>query len=461
MNKMSLFDMAFFLAESEDSPKHVAGLMIFKRPESAKPSFVKDLYRDFLTFTDIHAPFNRMVEMSKITKPHWCDSPKVDLEQHVFYRKLPSGKSDREHLYRLISEMHSVMLDRSRPLWEMHVIDGIDEDRFAVYMKLHHAYADGITVSRWAADSVSRSPDATELSPMWGRKHGGYVGRRRHKHPVVQSFKDSVVSTSKRVLGIGRLATMLFLETVHLTKNAIALPYVANAHTPLTGQVTAGRQFSTAGIEMKRVNSICKQTRSTLNHVALTCLDGAMHRWLDDQGVQLDRPLTIVMPVNLRREGDKSAGNKIGFVEVELSAVTDDPYVRLRNVGFSLRNVRTLIDNVAPEAIETYTVLTGLAGLVAEKMKWSDRLPPLGNTLVSNVPGPKEYLYLRGARMEEMHPVSTLPPGNLINITLFSYADHLYFGLIATDKLPHLDRLSTYIEEAFVELEASLHVEHE
>jgi hypothetical protein len=132
------------------------------------------------------------------------------------------------------------------------------------------------------------------------------------------------------------------------------------------------------------------------------------------------------MPVNLRREGEKTAGNKIGIIQVELSPPTDDPYVRLRNIGFSLRNVRTMIDSVAPEGIESYTVITGLVAQLAELLRLSNTLPPMGNTLVSNVPGPKEHLYLKGARMEEMHPISTLPPSNLLNITLFSYAGQLY-----------------------------------
>ena len=162
------------------------------------------------------------------------------------------------------------------------------------------------------------------------------------------------------------------------------------------------------------------------------------------------------MPVNLRKEGEVGAGNKIGFVQVELSPPTDDPYIRLRNIGFSLRNVRTMIDSVAPEAIESYTILTSLIGLLAERLNLSDRLPPTGNTLVSNVPGPSQYLYVQGARIEELHPISTLPPGNLLNITLFSYAEQLFFGLIATDALPHLECLSGYIGEAFTELERSV-----
>jgi hypothetical protein len=115
---------------------------------------------------------------------------------------------------------------------------------------------------------------------------------------------------------------------------------------------------------------------------------------------------------------------------------------------------------VAPEGIESYTLITGLIAQLAEMLKLSNSLPPMGNTLVSNVPGPKEHLYLKGALMQEMHPISTLPPSNLLNITLFSYADELYFGLIATDELPNLERLGDYVQEAFTELEASVRDAH-
>ena len=134
--------------------------------------------------------------------------------------------------------------------------------------------------------------------------------------------------------------------------------------------------------------------------------------------------------------------------------------MRLRNIGFSLRNVRTMIDSVAPEGIESYTVITGLVAQLAELLKLSNTLPLMGNTLVSNVPGPKEHLYVKGARMQEMHPISTLPPSNLLNITLFSYAGQLFFGLIATDELPNLQRLGDYVQEAFTELEASVRDAH-
>jgi diacylglycerol O-acyltransferase / wax synthase len=459
MAKLSVIDLGFFIAESQASPKHVGGLLIFKKPLKAPANFVKNLHKEYLSFTEVQAPFNQLIKFSVSSMPSWQEAPSVDVADHVFYHKLPSKSNgnSQEALYELVAGFHTPMLDRSRPLWEVHVIDGLSGGRFALYQKMHHAYADGVTMARWTAEGLSSNKGKHELAPVWTLKHSGHAKKREKlKDEVMQSTWALVAGNSRRLLGISRLAAMLFLESVKLTKNAIALPFVSSAKTPLTGQVTSGRQFATASISMERVNDIRKRTRSTLNHVALTCLDGALHRYLEDQGVKLAQPITIQMPVNLRKEGEKTAGNKIGIVQVELSSPTEDPYVRLRNIGFSLRNVRTMVDSVSSEAIESYSLITGLVAQLAEVLKLSNKMPPMGNTLVSNVPGPRDYMYLKGARMEEMHPISTLPPSNLLNITLFSYVDKLFFGLIATDELPSLGKLAEYVDQAFTELEASV-----
>ena len=458
MSKLSLLDLGFFIAETEASPKHVAGLLIFKRPPKSTAAFAKNLYKEYLAASDVKPPFNRVIHFSMGAMPHWVATDHIDMHQHVFFHTLPKDANDRKALYDFVSKLHTPMLDRSRPLWEVHVIDGLPEGKFALYQKMHHAYADGVTMARWTAECYSTSPDDMEQTPVWTQKHGGRGAKA--KQELLQLTWNEVTGNARRFLGIGRLAAMLFLESVKLTKNAIALPFVSSARTPLTGQVTSGRQFATAGVSMARVNAIRTRTRSTLNHIALTCLDGALRRYLQDQGVELRRPITIQMPVNLRKEGEKTAGNKIGIIQVELSPPTDDPYVRLRNIGYSLRNVRTMVDSVAPEAIESYTIITGLVAQIAEMLKLSNKMPPMGNTLVSNVPGPKEHLYIKGARMEEMHPISTLPPSNLLNITLFSYAGDLFFGLIATDELPNLEHLADYVTEAFTELEKSVRDAH-
>jgi diacylglycerol O-acyltransferase / wax synthase len=470
MRKLSLLDLGFFIAETEASPKHVGGLLVFKRPANSRETFAHDLYTDLLTFTDVVAPFNLVINFTMTAMPSWRSADTVDLTQHIFYHRLPKPKkpakrakpaedtkTDQQMLFDVVAKLHEPMLDRTRPLWEVHVIDGLPDGRFALYQKMHHAYADGVTMVRWTEEGLAKTARSKKITPIWTIKQSAYSGlRKKRTEALMASGWSSLGGTTRRVLGISRLATMLALESVKLTKNAIALPFITTAKTPLTGQVSSGRQFASAGVSMARMEAIRKRTRSTLNHIALTCVDGALRRYLSDQGVELNQPIIIQMPVNLRREGEKTAGNKIGIILVELSPPTDDPYIRLRNIGFSLRNVRTMIDNVAPEAIESYTIITGLIAQIAEMLKLSDNMPPMGNTLVSNVAGPKEHLYMRGAKMEEMHPISTLPPSNLLNVTLFSYAGDLFFGLIASDVLPNLPRLAHYVEEAFGELELSV-----
>lgn len=460
MSRLSLLDLAFFIAENEASPKHVAGLHIHQIPAGAGANFAKQLYEEFLEHTDVQPPFDQVIHfLSAGLVPSWGTAEAVDLSQHVFFHKLKAGHNDREALYALAAKLHEPMLERSRPLWEVHVIAGLRDKQFAIYYKMHHAVADGITMTRWGVESLRTDPGDVTVTPVWTLDHSrraAFKHKKRLDQQVAGTVWKQLTANSKRAVGVGRLTAMLALEAVKLTKNAIALPFMASGATPFTGNATPGRQFATAAVPMARIEAIRKVARATLNHVALTCLDGAMHRYLADEGIALDRPITIQMPVNLRREGEKGGGNKIGIILVDLSPPTDDAYVRLRNVGYSLRNVRAMIDSVAPEAVETYTILTGLLGQIAGTLKLADVVTPMGNTLVSNVPGPEQRLYLKGAPLLEMHPMSTLPATHLLNITLFSYAGTLYFGLIATDALPNLGRLAAYVDEEIAALEAAV-----
>lgn len=460
MSRLSLLDLAFFIAENEASPKHVGGIHLHQIPKGGGANFARQLFDEFLTHTDVQPPFDQIIRfVSAGLMPSWDTAESVDLAQHVFFHKLGRGANDREALYALAARLHEPLLDRSRPLWEVHVIAGLWDRQFALYYKMHHAVADGITMTRWGVDSLRTTPDDDTVTPVWTldhTRHGSHGRKKRLDQALAGTVWKQLTANSKRAVGIGRLTAMLALEAVKLTKNAIALPFMASGATPFTGNATPGRQFASAAVPMARIDAIRTVSRATLNHVALTCLDGAMHRYLADEGITLDRPITIQMPVNLRREGERGAGNKIGIILVDLSPPTDDAYVRLRNVGYSLRNVRTMIDAVAPEAVETYTILTGLLGQIAGMLKLADVVTPLGNTLVSNVPGPASTLYLKGAALREMHPMSTMPATHLMNITLFSYAGTLYFGLIATDALPHLGRLAAYVDEEITALERAV-----
>ncbi|MEE4659668.1 MAG: wax ester/triacylglycerol synthase family O-acyltransferase [Halieaceae bacterium] len=456
MSRLSLLDLAFFLTESRESPKHVAGLQIFRKPPRAAANWVRKLAEEYRSHDQPNAPFDRVIDFRALGGPRWRKAAAFNIDEHLFYHRPAAALSERE-LFKLCARLHEPLMDRSKPMWEFHVIDNVEGGRFAIYSKMHHAYADGVTMSRWNVQSLHTSARARRLKVIWNRE---------------EAPEDRSEATAKRALfgrilrslhnwrlilgGTSKLTAQLALEQVGLTRNAVALPFKAVEDTPLTGAVTAGRQFATAHVPMERIKRLRAMTRCTLNHIALTCLDGALRRYLADEGIELQRPLSIQMPVSLRDENDRVSGNKIGIVLVDLAPCNSDPYTRLREIGFTLRSVRNQIDGVPAIAVAQYTAVLAVLIELMQLLRLDRLLPAIADTLVSNVPGPSQPLYLKGARLEQTLPISTLPPGNQLNITLYSYCGTLHFGLVATEQVAGLERLGRYIEEAFVELEEAV-----
>jgi len=458
MKKLTTLDLAFFLVESEDSPKHVAGLLLFKKPGKSPSDFVSKLAEELKTFDRLTEPFNLIIQFIGWQGPHWRACKNFSADQHVFYHR-PKKVMAWQDVKDLVADLHEPLMDRSRPLWEFHLIDRIKGGKFAVYLKLHHAYADGMTMTSWLGRSFTESAEDLQLTPIWIQKRPARAKNEDSSSLLSKTIRSLTKQTWGQVVatgGIAKLSAQQYLEYIGMTRNAVSVPFSASDDTPLTGSATPGRCLATADIPMKDIKQVCKATRSTLNHVALTCIDGALHRYLADVDITLEHPITIQMPVNLRKEGDTNTSNKLGIVLVELAQPTDDPFVRLREIGFTLRNVRNQIDGLPGQSIEQYTIMTAALGELIEKFKLSDKFPANGHTLVSNVPGPRNTLYMKGAKLEHMYPISTLPPGNHLNITLFSYAGSLQFGLVATRDMEGLDGLAQYIEEEFHKLETAV-----
>ncbi|MBE9549044.1 MAG: wax ester/triacylglycerol synthase family O-acyltransferase [Proteobacteria bacterium] len=455
MRKLSVLDLAFFLTESEDSPKHVAGLLLCKKPTKCPANFAGKLVEELKSHDKPTEPFNLVINLIGWKGPHWTPCSDFDIDEHVFYHR-PEKVIAWEDVKEFVTRLHEPLMDRSKPLWEFHLIDGIKGSKFAIYIKLHHAYADGMTMTSWLNRTFSNSPEDRQLRPIWT-----LPPRNRPKEKEVNSSVGNMLgSLTKQAWdqllttgGIAKLTAQQYLEFIGITHNAATLPFSAHTNTPMTGSASPGRCLGTSWVSMAKVKRICKATRSTLNHVALTCIDGGLHRYLEEQGITLDQPITIQMPVNLRKDGDDKDGNSVGIVLVKLAEPTDDPFVRLREIGFTLRNVRNQIDGVRGSSVEQYTILSAMFSELIEKTGLSDTLWANGHTLVSNVPGSKEKLYLKGAMLEQMYPISTLIPGLRMNITLFSYGGKLHFGIVATQDMEDLDVLAQYMEEEFQNLE--------
>ena len=460
LSALSAADASFLLLETAASPLHVAGLMLFELPPRAGDNYHRNLYAKMRRFRKSAPPFSKRVRIQRFSMPQWEVATDFDIAQHLFLHTLPSP-GRREQLYKLVAKLHESLMDRSRPLWEFHVIGGLSKRRFAVYCKIHHAYADGVTMGSWMTGSMSASARDRTLTPIWTQRHGDSVVGGSNEFNVVESVgallgrPTEALATAR---GLSRIGSQLLLERLGMTRNAIAIPFTAPANTPLNGRLTADRQVATAAVPMDRVGRIRRAARASLNHVALSCVDEALHRYLEDLGCPLTEPIVIAMPVSLRdrNRSGTDLGNEVCMVLVELAEETDDPYKRMRDIGVKLRYVRLQVDGQTPQAMLGYSMLTGFAAQAIESLGLADQIRPMANTLVSNVAGPKETLYLHGARLLEHYPLSAIGGGQQLNITLYSYDKHLHFGLVATKRLGDLRKLGEYIYEAFVNLEQAV-----
>ncbi len=320
MAKLSLFDMAFLLTESAESPKHVGGLMIFKPPANKGKKFAHELYTEALNFSEAIEPFNQVLSLWKLGGPGWVTDRQFNIENHVFFHSLE--QNDEQSFNKLVANLHAIQLPRNKPLWEFHIISGLENNRFACFCKIHHAYADGVTLARWLSRNLSNSPRDSHFHPLWSTAGSGVKATRHRQSSMLPGALKTIGGSPRMLLGLYKLSLQLLLERWGLTKNAVAVPFQTSQRQPLTGQVSAGRDIAMTSVKMDRVEAICKRARATLNHIALCCVDAGLRRYLADQGDHDDSPITIQMPVNLRNKDDASAGNKIGFVLVELARNT-------------------------------------------------------------------------------------------------------------------------------------------
>ena len=169
MKKLTVLDLAFFLFETEASPKHVAGLMVFSKPAKCPADYARRLVDELKTHDDPAEPFNLVPHLVGLQGPQWKPCEQFSIDDHVFYHR-PAEAMNWPDVRKFVSGLHEPAMDRSKPLWEYHLIDRIEGNRFAVYAKIHHAYADGLTMTSWMNKTLSESPDEQQLNPVWAMR---------------------------------------------------------------------------------------------------------------------------------------------------------------------------------------------------------------------------------------------------------------------------------------------------
>jgi diacylglycerol O-acyltransferase len=450
MKALSMADQMFLWLEKRQQPMHVGGLHLYSFPEGAGANYVAELAEQMRSYTIPSPPFNMKLH-NRFGQYYWEEDKHFDLEHHFRFEALPTPGRIRE-LLSLVSVNHSHLMDRARPLWECHLVEGIEGRKFALYTKAHHSMMDGVAAMRIAQRFLSEDPNKRHSPPVWSLPPSVKTRREVDRSDVVSSLLNMAKSAGTQINTI----PALIKETVRAINQSQKDPnFVSPFSAPkciLNEEITGSRRFAAQSYDIKRIKAIAKACNGTLNDVVLAICGSALRNYLISQKALPNKPLIAMVPMSMR-EDDSDSGNQIAMILANLATHIADPLLRMELIQKSVKESKLRFSQMSMEEAVNYTAMTlAPAGLNL----LTGRVPQLQtfNCIISNVPGPKKPLYWNGAKLEGMYPVSIPVDRVALNITLVSYVDHLEFGFTACRRtLPSMQRLIDYIENAIEELE--------
>ncbi len=436
----------------------VGVMAIFSLPKDAPEDFVGQVVDEFKQQNEFYPPWNQRLRSPKLKslRHFWVDDNDLDLDYHVRHSALPRPGGERE-LGILVSRLHTHPLDFRRPLWEMHFIEGLEGNRFALYMKMHHSLIDGVGGSRMMDRIMGHSVEESMTMPaFWAAKP-----EPRQKKPVVASASSAMGAAMSNARSQGSSIPKLInalRQTMSAGRrgDAMTAPFSA-PKSILNGKISAPRRFATQQYSVSRLKALAAEADCTLNDIVLALCAGSLRRYLKEANVLPKQPLTAGIPVSVRPVDDEGTGNAISFIVATLATDIADPRHRLDAIKAATESAKEHLQQLPASALTQYTMLLMAPYILSMMTGVAGRVRPMFNVTVSNVPGPRHYLYLRGARLEAAYPVSLVMHGQALNITCQSYVDTLNFGFTGCrNTVPHMQRMAVYMGEALEELEDAI-----
>jgi diacylglycerol O-acyltransferase / wax synthase len=454
MQLISPTDSMFLIGESREHPMHVAGLQLFRPPEGSGPDFIRDLHATIVENDDFQPTFRKHPGrmLGGIANVAWAVDDEVDIDYHLRRSALPRPGRVRE-LLELVSRLHGTLLDRHRPLWEASLVEGLDDGRFAIYTKIHHSLLDGISAQRLTIRSMTTDPDDREIRVPWtlGPKRRSKESQgSRSALQTITGAVGSVASLAPSTLSVARAA---------LLEQQLTLPFRA-PKTMFNVPIGGARRVAAQSWPLARIRAVKSASGATVNDVVLAMCAGALRAYLKEENALPETPLVAMVPVSLRSEDEQDAGgNMVGTILCNLATDTDDPAKRLEAISTSMRDNKKVFSELPRTqalALSAFLVSGIALGLVPG---FVSSAPPPFNIVISNVPGAREPLYWRGARLDGNYPLSIALDGQALNITLTNNADNLDFGLVGCRRsVPHLQRLLMHLEDSLADLEKAVAV---
>jgi WS/DGAT/MGAT family acyltransferase len=458
MQRLTGLDATFLYLETPTTPMHVSGVFVFD-PSDAPEPFSFERYKELIRNRIHLAPpwRRRLVEVPfGLHHPLWIEDPDFDLDRHLRRVALPSpgGKAELEEL---AADFHARPLDRRRPLWEIWIVEGLEDGRMAALSKTHHAAIDGVSGEEIVVNllDLTREVVIHEEQP-WE------PDRVPSDAELVAYAASSLARQPLAAAKAARRTAEMALNLRRRNRQPDVTPPPAPFQAPQTSMnraITARRSFCMADVPLDDVKTVKQAFGCTVNDVVLATCAGALRRHFEAEGEEVDGDLVAMIPISVRTEDEKGAmGNKISAMLSTLATSVDDPAERLKAIVEGTRRAKEQDRAIGATTLTDWAefmapAVAARAARLASTMRVADRARPLFNVTISNVPGPSFPLYSCGAELVGMYPMGPISDGGGLNMTIFSYRDQVRFGLVACpETVPHVERFQGYLAEALDEL---------
>ena len=473
MQQLSGLDATFLHLETAEMPMHVGSLNVYELPAGMRgkyASHLRQLIKSRLPATP--ALRRRLWWMPlNLANPAWVDAD-PDLRLHIVEHKLPPSARLGDGMAALeaaVSELHPVLLDRSRPLWKFHVLEGLADSaegrrRVAVYSQLHHAAVDGQAAVALAQVLMDLQPSGRDLALRpgvpnkvfklgWAEMLRGAIGSEASQVSRIVKALPSTVSALAGAAGQALQHSALLRGKAEASGNLSLAP-----RTALNQSVSAGRAFAALSLPLGRLKAIARGHAATLNDIVLLLCATALRRWLGQHGGVPRKSLVAAVPISLRSKGDTAADNQASMSLVSLGTHIVDLHQRfdyIKQASADMKSTMGGLKRVLPTDYPSIGMPWLMEAAVAlyGKAKVADRIPLVANLVISNVPGPPVPLYLAGARLLSNFPTSIVVHGMALNITVQSYDQQMDFGMMADARaMPDVRSLADALRVAFDDL---------
>lgn len=460
--KLSFLDSVFLLAENRKTPMHVGGVNLFTLPRGVdEQEFLHGVASSLRTADEFQPPFGDHLKTGPlgVAGPmYWEPDSAIDVDYHIRHSALPKPGRYRE-LFALVSRLHGTLLDRNRPLWEMHLIEGLQNRQCAVYSKFHHAAIDGVRSMHLVQSMYSTSAhDRIEGSPLSRKSGERYRAAMKQQHGatvsdqelrnVADRFKASFDSSVNMYTALKRGA-----DAWRGKGGPLSMPWLNVPRSAINTPVDGARRFVAQSWPLERIRVVGKALGGTFNDAVLAMCAGALRLYLQNHGELPAESLKAMVPVSLRVAGDVESSNAVGAISADLATNVKDAAKRFAAIQASTQAGKAMYAGMSASEAQLLMQLIQMPGLLLMPLGLTSRFPPY-STVISNVPGPRQPMYWNGARLNGIYPASIVTEGVALNITLVTYDQNVDFGIIACRRtMPQVQRLIDYMEQSLCELE--------